>query len=204
MSQGELEKFIAVWPCPMQSVPSELYTRLDSIIIHQAETLGWRITLSELVRFRLSEWDLQENGPKLVHQFSLAWKRSVLILQGKELPPVEDPDHWAVKQETVRELRSILRKLRPIFAVMKKPPTLGEVFETFSKTVSDSPETYCHLKANLPRWLKFLEENRDFCRPILLGDRTPPASLYDHFLAWPSGWDPESLRQAISRLGSRL
>jgi len=41
-----------------------LLRKLDEIILRQAETLGWRITTSELVRYRMSEWDQAENGPE--------------------------------------------------------------------------------------------------------------------------------------------
>jgi hypothetical protein len=200
MPESEVERFTALWPCPMEAIPSELYDRLDRIIIHQAETLGWRMTLSEIVRFRMSEWEHHEKGPELFRKFGVATARCARVLQGKELPPIEDPDYWHVKNETVPELRLVLRKMRGSFAVMKKKPSLKDVVESFSKIVSESPGTYRHISAGLDRWQKFLEANPHVCRPIQIGDRTAPAGMYDEFVAWPSGWDPESVRQTISRL----
>jgi len=199
MSPRELKKFAAVWPLADQ-VPPELYPRLDRIIIQQARTVGWRVELSELVRFRKSEWDSQGNGPALHEEYGAACAESALILQKKKPAPLEDPAHWEVKQETVSELRLLLPKLRGTFTIMKKRPTVHDVLENFSKILSDSPATYRHLKANEERWLKFLEQNRQICRPILEGNRLRASTLYDEMLAWSTGRKADSIRQIISRL----
>lgn len=201
MSPRELQKFAAVWPRRDQ-VPLELYRRLDRIIIEQARTTSWRMELSPLVQLRKSEWDHQDNGPRLHQQYGEACADFARIVQKKKLPPLADPDHWAVKQETVSELRLLLPNLRQVFTSMKRKPAVHDVLENFSKILSDSPATYRHLKANEERWLKFLEDSRDVCRPILQGSRTQPATLYDEFLAWCTGWKSDAIRQAISRLRS--
>ena len=184
-------------------VPAALFRKLDLIILHQAETLGWRLTLSELVRFRMSEWDHAANGPDLFRRLGSAMARFARIVQRKELPPIEDPDAWQVKRETVEELRLILGRMRVNLAVRRTEPTRDEVLSLFSTSISDSPGSFPNLAANLDRWQRFFEENR-VLRPILLGDRAGPAALYDQFLAWSTGWEPESLRQAISKLNPKL
>jgi len=187
----------------LDSLSDELFAKLDSIILHQAQTLGWRITLSELVRLRMSQWDHAENGPELFRKLGSAFARLALIVQRRELPPVDDPDQWAVKQETVRELRLVLRMMRGSLSVKRREPVRDEVLALFSSTVSES-SSFPHLSANRDRWLKFFDENRGVLRPLALGDRPAPASLYDEFHAWSTGWEIESLRQATSLLKPKL
>ena len=200
MPQSDIDKFLAVWPCPMDSVPPRLFVRLDSIILHQAQTLGWRLTLSELVRFRMAQWDRQNNGPELFRKFGLAMARSARIMQRKELPPIEDPDAWAVKRETVVELRRILKIMRAHFSTKRTRPGQAEVVDFFSARVSDPALAFLHLYANLDRWLNFFEYNPEAVRPILFASKPSPAAFYDEFLAASTGWKPEALRQGISQL----
>src|SRR5882757_760105 len=47
----------------IETLPKSIFTKLDLIIVNQAKTLGWRIALSPLVQFRLSEWDCVPQGP---------------------------------------------------------------------------------------------------------------------------------------------
>jgi len=100
----------------LDRVPADVYASLDEAILHQAEALGWRITLSELVRFRFSAWEQDPDGPELFKKLGMAMRRSALIMQKRELPPIEDPDQWPVKKETVEELRLVLERLRAAFA----------------------------------------------------------------------------------------
>jgi hypothetical protein len=65
------------------------FAKLDAIILHQAKTLGRRIGLSHLVRFRFSQWDLDPKGPEMHRRFGLAVARSARIMQRKELPPIQ-------------------------------------------------------------------------------------------------------------------
>jgi hypothetical protein len=197
MSAAELKSFKEGG---FASVTPAAFAKLDAIILHQAETLGWRIELSELVQFRKSEWDLKPGGPEKHKKYGLACSRSARILQRKALPPIEDPDQWRVKQETVEELRVLLKNLMAKFALQRKGLTPKDAHSLFAATVSDSVESFPHLAANAERWTRFFEENPDVLHLMTLGDRAKPAPLYYEFLAWCSGWDPDSIRQAISRL----
>jgi hypothetical protein len=188
----------------LDRIPARLFVKLDEIILQQAETLGWRIELSELIRFRKSEWDKDPDGPEKHLRLGKANARSARIMQRRELPPIDDPDQWLVKQETVQELRLVLQRMRATFALSRRAPTRDEVRTLFSGIITDSPQTSPHLATNLDRWLKFFEENPDLLRPVALGDRAKPAALYDEFLSWSTGWEPESLRQAISNLKTKL
>lgn len=199
MSAAELKSFKEGG---LARVTPAAFAKLDAIILHQAETLGWRIGLSELVQSRFSEWDLKPGGPEKHKKYGMAVARSARRMQRKELPPIEDPDQWRVKQETVEELRVLLKSLKAKFALQRKGLTPKDAYGLFAATVSDSPESFPNLAANAERWTKFFEANSDVFGSMTLGDRIKPAALYDEFLAWSTGWDPDSIRQAISRLKS--
>jgi len=59
---------------------------LDEIIIRQAVTLGWRITLSQLVQRRRSEWEIKAGGLE-------PWKviRFPAIAEENEVHVIETP-----------------------------------------------------------------------------------------------------------------
>jgi len=180
----------------VDQVPKSLYPKIDRIILEQAETLGWRIELAALVQYRKSDWDMDPKGPEMHKKFGLACAKFARIAQRKRLPPITDPDQWAVKQETVEELRVLLQNLRAKVAIGTK--SSPEVL--FSSTANESPETYPHVAANLELWQKFFHDHPHTLRPMAVGDRPKPAALYDEFLAASSGWEVGSLRQTISRL----
>ena len=186
----------------VDQVAMPLLARLDDIILKQAETLTWRIEQSWLVQFRKSQWDHEPDGPQKHERYGRAVALAAKRLQRKELPPIDDPDQWAVKKETVEELRILLERLRATFALRRNTPTPGEAHELFSSTVRDSSELFPHLAANLDRWQAFHANNPEELVPLITSNRPKPAALYDSFLSWCTGWDAESLRQAISRLGS--
>jgi hypothetical protein len=181
------------------------FKKLDEIIIDQAQTVGWRMGLSLLVQFRFSEWDNQQDGPELHDKFRLAVVNSARIMSRQKLPPITDPDQHAVKEETVSELRPLLTNLRNGLALRRSRPSSAEVHQLFLDSVSNAPESYPHLAANAKRWGAFFDANPDTLLPLVVNEknRVTPASLYDEFLSWCTGWKPGPLREAISRLGKR-
>jgi hypothetical protein len=177
------------------------FLKLDRIILEQAETLSWRIGLSELVQFRFSEWDRAPDGPDKHKKYGAACARAARIMQRQELPPVTDPEQWAVKRETVTELRLVLKRMRATLALNRKTPSRSDVNTLFFRLIAESPELV-HLRANIERWQKFIEQTP--LRPDAESRRTMPGDLYDQFLASSTGWEQESLRQTIARLKPKL
>jgi hypothetical protein len=183
-------------------VPQHLSAKLDEIILDQAIDLGWRIGLSLLVQWRFSEWDHEPQGPEKFEKLGRAFVRSARVLQRRELPRVTDPDQWLVKNETVDELRVVLDRLRAFFALRRNTPSRTEAHDVFSAIVRESPNLFPQLAASLDRWQDFYKNNPDELMPLITGSRLKPAALFISFQSHCSGWEPESLRQVISRLGS--
>jgi len=186
----------------IDKVSSQLSAKLDEIVLDQAIALGWRIGLSLLVQWRFSEWDHEKHGPEKFEKLGRAFARSARVLQRRELPPIKDPDQWLVKKETVEELRVVLERLRASFALRRSTPVPAEAHDLFSSTVRESANLFPHLAANLERWQAFHGSNPEELVPLTVSSRPKPGALYDSFLSWCTGWDAESLRQAISRLGN--
>lgn len=186
----------------LEDLPKRLFNRLDRVILSQAQTLGWRITLSDLVRFRMSEWDGMANGPDNFRRFGLACAKSARILQKREPAPL-DPDLRTVKAETVAELRLVLKTLRAQLATQRRALSAQAMRHDFATFVAQSPSTFPHLWSNGERWDKFFEENPDMLSPAS-SERVKPGFLFDEFLAWSTGREPRALRQAIASLSAKV
>ncbi len=197
LSETELHELRSAQPVSARTVE-----KLDALILKQTETMGWRLGLSALVHMRFSEWDSHSNGPEFFEQYGKALARSARRFQKRERPPIDDPELYRVKQETVPELRLFLRNLRNTFSGKRSQPSSGELIEYFQKTVSAEGDAFIHLKTNLNSWLQHFRENSISIKVLLNGKRASPAALFDSWLAWSKGFDPETIRQKISELGS--
>lgn len=203
MSESERDAFSeAVEQRRLEALPKRLFNRLDRLILKQAATLGWRITLSPLVQFRMSEWDGMQNGPDNFRELGLAFARSARILQRRELAPL-DGDLRAVKSETVGELRLLFERMRTEFAMLRRATDM-DARRRFVEVIGESPDAFPHLAGNLERWQRFLHDNPDTMLPYAMHGKSKPAQLYDAFLAWATGRDQEALRQAIAKLPPKL
>ena len=186
------------WSEPLSATISE---KLDALILKQAETMGWRLGLSELVCWRFSEWEFQPNGPALLEQYGKALAKSARRFQKREPPPIDDPDLYRLKQETVLELRLFLRNLRNGFTTRRIQPSSDELIDYFRKTVSAEGVAFIHLKTNINSWLQYFRADSIPIKSLLHGKRATPAALFDSWLAWSKGLDPETIRQKVSELG---
>ncbi len=162
--------------------------------------MGWRLGLSSLVHLRFSEWDSHPNGPALFEQHGKALAKAARRFQKLELPPIDDPDLYRVKQETVPELRLFLRNLRNAFSRRRVGLSSDELIDYFQKTVSAEGDAFIHLKTNISSWVQFFRANVTLTKPLLLGKRSSPGTLFDSWLAWSKGLEPETIRQKISEL----
>jgi hypothetical protein len=186
----------------MAAAPSDLGFGCVSPVLEQAETMGWRLGLSTLVHLRFSEWDSYPNGPALFERYGKAIAKSARRFQKRELPPIDDPELYRVKRETVPELRLLLRSMRNALSRRRSQPSSDELIDYFRKTASAEGDAFIHLKTNLNSWLRYFRANSISIKVLLNGKRATPAALFDSWLAWSKGFDPETIRQKISELGS--
>jgi hypothetical protein len=177
-------------------------SKLDAIILKQAETLGWKLLLSVRVQERFSRWEQDPNGPELIVRLGKALAKSLRIVQRRELPPIDDPDLVPTQVQTTRELRTVLREVRKAFPAGRANRSARKVSECFVKIISHSGTSYPLLEANLLRWQRFFEENPTSLMAHTFGKRLTPAALFYEWLSFCKGHDPETLRKMVSSLRS--
>jgi hypothetical protein len=206
MPLADLKIASAKGPLWLAQMSPEALMGLDEIIVRQAGTLGWRIGLSELVQWRLSEWEVVPDGLKLLRQYLHAVERAARIFQRRQRPPLDDPSFYTFKDKTVKELKVLLIEMRKAFRVRFSDPPhdLEPVLVVhFSKTVKRRSRSFPFLAANRLRWEAFF---KDQPTAVLMQNlakvRLCPASLFDLWFSWCKGVDPERIRQIISHLGS--
>ena len=125
-----------------QSVSATSVEKLDALILRQAETMGWRLGLSPLVHLRFSEWDNQSNGPTLFERYGKALAKSARRFQKRELLPLDDPDLYRHKLETVPKLRLLLHNMRNKFSKTRVRPSEDDLIEYFKKNVSAEGDAF--------------------------------------------------------------
>jgi hypothetical protein len=193
--------------------PESMLTKLDEVILRQAETTGWRLALASIVQKRFSDWDVEEGGPQRFARLGKAYRRAARIMQGLELPPLDDPQLYLTKVECVAELKTLQRKLRQKFA--KKRGSALDLRKFFLDTVADQKQNFVSLKRNVERWAAFFErkENLPLLSTFAQSDRvqrTTAVYLFDAWMAWCKGaargkpMDQETVRKKISEAGKSL
>lgn len=183
-----------------QKMAPTAFEKLDALIVKQAQTMGWRLGLSQVVHWVFSEWDFQDNGPELFERYGEALATSALRFQKKRLPPLDDSTLPRFKKETVQELRQVLRHLRKAPSEKQGRLTSDRLINLFQVAVSREASKFRHLRANINSWKKFFRSQSPI-KPVVTGNRVSPAALFDHWFAWSKGRDPETVRQRISELG---
>jgi len=192
-------------PGSLARISPEALRVLDEIIVRQAVTVGWRIGLSGLVHWRLSEWELATDGLKLLSRFHRAVERAARIFRRLEKPPLDDPNLYRFKVETVKELRILLSEMRDAYQDRLTDPLddLEPVLTAhFLKAVKRRSKPFPFLAANYARWQEFFKEQPTVLRPHLSEVRLRPAKLFDSWFSWCKGISEEWVRQRISHLGS--
>jgi hypothetical protein len=200
-SENELQQKAMIEQGKRDELLPEVLSKLDRIILRQAETLGWRLFISTRVLHRISMWEADGKGANLFLRLGKALAKSVRIVQRKELSPIDNPDLVLAKDRTIRELKSVMRKMKRVISARGNSPKAGELSESFVRIVLDSGEKFPNLKGNLLRWVWFLQENPTSLMAHTFGKRRPtPAALFYEWLSFCKGHDAETLRKMISSL----
>jgi hypothetical protein len=195
------------------SVPQRILDKLDEVILRQAETAGWRLGLAPIVQRRLSEWERERGGPDRFIRLGKTYARAARVFQGLELPPIDDPQLYLTKHESVRELRALREKVRQKFPTERSSAL--ELRKFFLDTVSDENQDFVALRRNLERWDAFLahEDNHEALLRFAHRDRAQritPVYLFDAWIAWCKGaargepMDQDTVRKKISEAGKYL
>jgi hypothetical protein len=202
LSESEYRAWSQFWQGETDgaALTETIFAKLDALILHQAETLGWRIALSPLVTWRFSVWDFCPNGPQLFEQYGKACARSARYFQRKQSPPIADPLLPQSKKKTVEELDAMLLMLHKHFSQSRIPISTDALVLQFRTIISDSPTAFLYLKPNLESWSQYIRENSHTVKHLVLSRRRPAASLFDSWGGWSTLRSPETFRQEVSKL----
>jgi hypothetical protein len=173
--------------------------KLDELILYQIVTFGWALTQCDMVAARFKAWSTEADGPAKIARFCKGWMRSARILQGKEKPPLDDPTVYLFKQETVPQLRQVLKRLRDWNAAGGMKASDADLIQQFDTLIRDDAN-YSHLGgSNLTLWLTFLRLDPTYLRRAFKSQR--PGAMFDDWYTWTiKRKDPKKTRDAISAL----
>ena len=175
--------------------PSDLRI-LDKRILKEAETLGWRIFTSESVLIRLHGWEFDPDGIERYRCLGESLNKFARTMQQRK-PPL-DPRIRAHKRETIEELRLAFKVLRAPRRTSRQRPPTQQLLQRFQQIIAEGD--YPYLKLNPESWFGFLNAEAAFVMHQLDNPRFSPATIYDAWLAWVTGYEQEVLRQKISAL----
>jgi hypothetical protein len=188
------------------SVPAAAAKKLDDLIFAEAETLGWRIYLSEVVLRRLSEWEMMHDGPERLEKLGASTGIAAAIASGRRRSTrLIDPRLYQFRKETMQELRPLCRKIRTEFSTRRRDPRPEDLRKYVENTVNTDASSFPHLKANLKPLLDYLDENQDIRSQLFVGRSVKVAELFDSWTAWRVGYQSaETIRQQISKLPGQV
>jgi hypothetical protein len=176
-----------------------IQVKLDELIFNQVVTFGWALMQCDIVTDRFKAWSSEPDGATKINRFCKGWARSVRILQGKEKPPLDDPTVYPFKQETVPQLRQVLRRLRDWHAAGGMKASDDDLIKQFDTLIRDDAN-YSHLGgSNLTLWLAFLRLDPSYLRRAFKSQS--PGAMFDDWYTWTKRRkDSKKTRDAISAL----
>jgi hypothetical protein len=202
MSGGEYEAWCRFKEGDDTALSAELlkaWDKLDALILHQSETIGWRIALSPLVTWRFSVWETRSDGPELFEQYGKNLARSVRYWRREVAPPINDPGFRRFKNETIEELKTLLTVLRDHFSDSHASVSTQVLIQHFRRVVSELE--LVHLVANVDVWTQWIGDNAQKMKGLVGSKRRPAVgALFDDWFSWCKLRDPETVRQEISTL----
>jgi hypothetical protein len=171
----------------------------DELIIYQEMTFGPSLLQCDVVFDRVKAWSTEPDGAAKITRFYKSWIRSARILQGKEKPPIDDPTVYLFKQETVPQLRQVLKRLRDWNAADGMKASDDDLIKKFDALIRDDAN-YSHLGgSNLTLWLAFLRLDPTYLRRAFKSQS--PGAMFDDWYTWTKQRkDPKKTRDAISAL----
>jgi len=194
---SETERKAAVGSAIVRSI----HAKVDELLINQVVTFGWTLTQTAIASDRFKAWDNDLDGPDKIMRFARAWKRSVLISQGKQNAPDDDPTLYVFKQETVPQLRQVLRQLHHWFAVQRMSVSNDALIKQFETIVRSDAGVFHLAGSNLDLWLAFLRSDPRYLLTAISASRHKPGSMFDDWWTWLRRRnDAKKTRDNISKL----
>jgi hypothetical protein len=184
---------------PVTKEPEKQRDNFDEFLIDQAKELGPRVFCCDTVRRRIVYWnDHHPDGLGRTERFYAALQRHVEVGRGDATGSINDPNEYSLKVHLKRELKALQGRLRVPKANRHNLPSWDDV----QGEVIDNASAYPRIFENLLSLEQFCKTHPEVFRSFTSGSETV-AEFLNQWHAWPKRLDPEYVRQATSKLGSR-
>lgn len=180
--------------------PPDCFTLFDGVIIQQAETAGWWLTLSPYVTFRLIMWNSDPQCAGLSKLMGDACELAGLRFRSEAPRPIVERN-GQFKKMAVDELRFFLRGLRDSFARINRAPNSDDLLRHIERTIATADaRVYPYLKTYLDSLLSFLRHDQTTLQSLISAQHPQPAHLYDAWGAWEDEVKVPTFRKKLSEL----
>lgn len=178
---------------------AQVLAAIDIIILRLAEEHGTRIEVLAEVQKRINEWDLGgDKGADLHEQLGKQYARRTRLNAGKGKAPLF---WWA------RNKSKIVQEFKALRVAVGNRLDGGSDARALSDTVDDlldaAPEAYPTLIRAGVNLQVFLQSRSADAQSFFVACDLTPALLADELMAWSTNREPESARQAASRILSK-
>jgi hypothetical protein len=171
----------------------------DKFVLSQAELMGTDVLEVNFVRMRISDWRHNGNGADMHEKLGKALAKSVRILRKEDRPPLS-PHEKEFKKQTVNELQTLLRLLAGEFRHLRQRPATKSVLDKFRAIVGCADYKLNHIAANIDSWAEYVAaEPKEIMHQVYDKTRFKPATLFNRWRAWGTGFSEGTIRDLISR-----
>jgi hypothetical protein len=178
---------------------------LDTFIIFQAKTLGFRVYLCETVLQRMRAWEkMPGGGLTRTEQLGEAVAHAVRVLQDPRAKvQLGGADFRAYKRAIVPELRLLMGQVSSTFGSKRREPSFSEVRKWVGCQVRQSPMVFPLLLSNVDSfedYLVYIEGKKGAPAMRFARGLVPPAEIFDYWHAWRTRRSPNSLHNWSAKL----
>ena len=198
LSRADFDKYQQCGTELPEEQRARVLAAIDIIILRLAEEHGTRIEVLAEVQKRINEWDLGEDmGAGLHEQLGKQYARRTRLNAGKGKAPLF---WWA------RNKNKIVQELKALRVAVNRLDG-GSDARALSDTVDDlldaAPEAYPTLIKAGVNLQVFLQSRSADAQSFFVACALTPALFADGLMAWSTNREPESARQAASRILSK-
>lgn len=184
---------------PDNDARRRIHHELDQLIRQALVEQGVRMLLVPVVLQRVNDWVTVEPENEALHhvrQLTKVLTQIARLAQGKSKAPL---DSWVrYKSPLLREIKALTKFLKEKVKGSHRLPDDHSLPDLMQEIVEGAPQTFpTFIRIEIP--FQFVQAKPEMLRLLAEGKIKPSGFLYE-LIGWSTNRDPESARQAISRL----
>jgi hypothetical protein len=184
---------------PDNDARRRIHHELDQLILQALVEQGFRMLLVPVVLQRVNDWVTVEPEREALHhvrQLTKAIVQIARLAQGESKAPL---DSWVrYEHPLLTETKALKKCLKEKVKGSHKLPDDYSLLDLMQEIVEGAPQTFpTFTRIEIP--LQFVQAKPEMLRLLVEGKITPSVFRYE-LIGWSTNRDPESARQALSRL----